>query len=160
MYGASHRGWHILLNKWSSLCSLCCAQNAGCKAKPFPFSTREAQAGCAGEGRLVGRTLGFPSSCSPGLCRERLSAAGGCGILGGSLQASKAQPFLLKGSICSSLALWQRPPTKANKGSGLACTRSPQRPLQLFREEMFASPRLAPRGEAGCRAQRYESMSA
>lgn len=53
-----------------------------------------------------------------------------CGILGESVQVSKtAGPF--EGSICSSLALGPRPPTKSNLGL--------QRPLHGVGEDKCAS---------------------
>lgn len=53
-----------------------------------------------------------------------------CGILGESVRVSKtAGPF--EGSICGSLALGQRPPTKSNLGW--------QRPLHGVGEDKLAS---------------------
>lgn len=105
----------------------------GAQQKLFPFSNGEAQ-GCAREGRLVGHTLRGPA----GKCCLQLRAVV---FWAGPCRLQRISPSFWKGSICSSLALWQRPPTKANKRSGLAST-DPQRPLQLFGEK-FASPRLA-----------------
>lgn len=109
---------------------------------------------------MVGHPLILNELLSRTLLRsaEVPPAAGGLRILGGSLQASKARPFLLKGSICSSLALWQRPPTKANQGAGLACTRSPK-DLCSFLEErrLLCLDRLR---EERRRAVEHDSTSA
>lgn len=114
-----------LFNHRYSLCSSCHAQNAGCKTTVPLFQrggpSRAGSGGVAGGTHTLIPTLSF-SPGSAGKCCLRLQAVV---FWAGPLQASKAQPFLLKGSICSSLALWQRPPTKLNKGSGLASPRSP-----------------------------------
>lgn len=114
------------------LCPECRVQS---NAAPLFQSGGPSWAGCGG---VAGGThTPIPTlGCSPGSagkCCLRLEAVV---FWAGPLQASKAQPFLLKGSICSSLALWQRPPTKLNKGSGLASARASTISAAFFLENV------------------------
>lgn len=145
MYGTSRRDWHIFIYSTNGPCYALCVvpKMQGAKQHGSPFPLGRPRLGVPWRGGWWDALSDSHRVALQGAaekCCRQLEAV----VFWAGLQASKAQPFLLKGSICSSLALWQRPPTKANKGSGLACTRSPK-DLCSFLEQ----PRLAQRREAG-----------
>ena len=129
MDSAWHGGWHGINYSTNGACYTLPVkpkmQGAKQNSSTFPMGRR----GWVCPGGWLEEALWFPSQGAlQGPAGKRSAGCSWrlwCSFWAGP-QASKAQLILLKGSICSSLALWPRPPTKSNEGCGLASARSPK----------------------------------